>query len=286
MSPSRSTLNWWANSRLQPVWIYRRGFAEEENGGANPAAPFRLWHLESGRAEVKYSSHRWTITNGGWIALPAGFGSQYIGKGSQLVSVALDWQDAEGTHPFDDYPPLPFTGSSQWAELFNALLRWTRQHGRAEYSQWLLGTSVISPQAYGELQAMLWSLLAEVLSLYERAGYQSPLAGPHDSRLREVMKSLRTHARAPFPDKKVLEGQCGLSWRRIEQLCAKQLHITPGAYHARLRLREAQQLLLGGELQIKQVAFELGFPNASIFCQWFKQHTGSTPAQFARNARF
>lgn len=281
---SRESLSWWSSGQLRAAWIYRREFHSDDHSGANPAAPFRLWRLEGGRAEVEYSSHRWSISGGEWLALPPGFSSQRIAKGSQLVSVALDWQDADGRRPLDDLPPLSFDGSSQWAEIFTALQKWARSHSHAEYSDWLLNRSRITPQAYGELQALLWSLLAQVLSLYEKSG-NAPLAAPQDKRVRQVLGALQASAAGPFPDKKELEAKCGLSWRRIEQLCAAHLKISPGAYHARLRLREAQRLLLEGDLQVKQIAFQLGFPNDSIFCQWFKQNIGSTPAQFTRSIR-
>lgn len=48
------------------------------------------------------------------------------------------------------------------------------------------------------------------------------------------------------------------------------------------RIQRAQQLLLSSRLRIHEIAFEVGYSTPSHFTKLFKQYTGQTPGQFAK----
>lgn len=80
--------------------------------------------------------------------------------------------------------------------------------------------------------------------------------------------------------------------RREVQWYAEQMNITPKYLSEICKMRSGksasewivevtmndikQRLVRSGE-SIKEVAFQLGFPNSSFFCQYVKKHTGMTP---------
>jgi len=43
---------------------------------------------------------------------------------------------------------------------------------------------------------------------------------------------------------------------------------------------EAKSLLKYSSLSIKEIVYRLGFPNASVFYKFFRNHTGQTPTEF------
>jgi AraC-like DNA-binding protein len=46
------------------------------------------------------------------------------------------------------------------------------------------------------------------------------------------------------------------------------------------KLERARELLLGSQLSIKEIAAELGFPNADYFARRFARHTGANPGSY------
>ncbi|MFC9794224.1 AraC family transcriptional regulator [Streptomyces sp. NPDC127584] len=57
---------------------------------------------------------------------------------------------------------------------------------------------------------------------------------------------------------------------------------TPGALLREARSREAQRLLVGTELSIRQVAARVGFDDPAYFCRFFRRETGLSPGDFRR----
>ncbi|RFM26530.1 helix-turn-helix domain-containing protein [Deminuibacter soli] len=81
---------------------------------------------------------------------------------------------------------------------------------------------------------------------------------------------------------------------------AQLLHVSPGhlndtikAYTGRTAtsliqerlIVEAKRLLFHGDLQVKEIAYQLGFEDAAYFNRFFKKLTGETPASFRLHSR-
>ncbi|MFB7517770.1 AraC family transcriptional regulator [Streptomyces sp. NPDC056144] len=58
---------------------------------------------------------------------------------------------------------------------------------------------------------------------------------------------------------------------------------TPGALIREARTREAQRLLVGTELSIRQVARRVGFDDPAYFCRFFRRETGRSPGDFRKH---
>ncbi|WP_329281780.1 helix-turn-helix domain-containing protein [Streptomyces sp. NBC_00691] len=58
---------------------------------------------------------------------------------------------------------------------------------------------------------------------------------------------------------------------------------TPGALLREARSREAQRLLVGTGLSIRQVADRVGFDDPAYFCRFFRRETGLSPGDFRRS---
>ncbi|UNZ00267.1 helix-turn-helix transcriptional regulator [Zhouia spongiae] len=48
-------------------------------------------------------------------------------------------------------------------------------------------------------------------------------------------------------------------------------------------LLEAKRMLLATSIQVKEIAYDLGYEDASYFIRFFKKHTGHTPESFRKN---
>ena len=58
--------------------------------------------------------------------------------------------------------------------------------------------------------------------------------------------------------------------------------MTPAKYMSYLRIQKAKELLSDSNLRIKEIASECGFANEYYFSNFFKKHTGLSPANFRK----
>lgn len=70
-----------------------------------------------------------------------------------------------------------------------------------------------------------------------------------------------------------------ISANYLNILCRKNLNVSATGLIQQRVLLEAKRLLLGTELSIKEIAFELGFIDHAYFSNFFKAQTGITPTE-------
>lgn len=71
-----------------------------------------------------------------------------------------------------------------------------------------------------------------------------------------------------------------ISYSYFRRLFSEVYRISPAQYLDHLKCAEAKKLLHMGQLNIKQIAAELGFQNAYYFSSFFKKHEGVSPKFF------
>jgi AraC-like DNA-binding protein len=69
----------------------------------------------------------------------------------------------------------------------------------------------------------------------------------------------------------------------LNRLFRAHLHESVAAYHARIRMERAMQLLNSDGVAVKEVAYELGYLHANDFSRAFKKFTGRNPSHCERH---
>ncbi|EKD59870.1 MAG: Transcriptional regulator, AraC family, partial [uncultured bacterium] len=69
----------------------------------------------------------------------------------------------------------------------------------------------------------------------------------------------------------------GLSPRRLEQIFAENLGLTPAAYGQSLRLQAARRMITDTRHPLAEVALRCGFSSASALSRAFKAKFGQSP---------
>ncbi|SMO84210.1 bifunctional transcriptional activator/DNA repair enzyme AdaA [Melghirimyces algeriensis] len=77
-----------------------------------------------------------------------------------------------------------------------------------------------------------------------------------------------------------LSKKAGVSPWHLQRMFKSRIGISPKQYLIRVRIQQAKQLLLQGELNNMEVGFEVGFQNAGQFYKAFRKITGYTPSKF------
>jgi len=78
-------------------------------------------------------------------------------------------------------------------------------------------------------------------------------------------------------------GQLHVTANHLNALCRRVLNKTASALIHERVIVEAQRLLSHSALGVAQVAYELGFEDASYFVRYFRKYTGTTPEAFRQH---
>ncbi|MDF1606716.1 GlxA family transcriptional regulator [Hoeflea sp. YIM 152468] len=99
----------------------------------------------------------------------------------------------------------------------------------------------------------------------------------HDPRLVRAIRIMETHIDAPVSIAAIAR-RVSMSVRGLEQLFARQLGQTPGAYFLSLRLAAARRLVNDTRLSMTDIASRTGFSSQSSFSRAFSRQSGRSPS--------
>lgn len=134
-----------------------------------------------------------------------------------------------------------------------------------------------------QLQNICWQVIAPVFA-DPRNGIRLPSPSGLQ-RYARLLEYLQTHLTTP-PAVAEMAQLAGMGKELFVKNFRLDTGCSPKRFLHRLRIRQAEQRLLGSELTVKEVAEELGFCNEFYFSRFFKKHTGVSPTQFRRRNRF
>jgi transcriptional regulator GlxA family with amidase domain len=104
-----------------------------------------------------------------------------------------------------------------------------------------------------------------------------------DPEMAAVYRRIRSRYNKPLSLDQ-LAREAYLSRRSLTRRFRNAYGVSPRACQIRLRLEAAQLMLQTTQLQIQEIAEEVGFKDIYRFSKAFKRHTGITPSQARRHA--
>ena len=118
--------------------------------------------------------------------------------------------------------------------------------------------------------------------LYEIASTASPVAKkPSRSEQVNFIHSLSQHytERRPVAD---YAAEAALSVRHFSSLVIRHTGQTPMQWIHLFVIGQAKHLLMQSDLQVKEIADRLGFPEQFTFRKYFKSHAGVSPSDYRK----
>lgn len=100
-----------------------------------------------------------------------------------------------------------------------------------------------------------------------------------DQRLNPILEHLRIRLSEPITLEDTAN-QFGISVRSLTRLFQARLHITFIQYVKMLRIIRAMELIKGAELNMTEIAYEVGYSNIGAFSNNFQQLTNMRPTEF------
>jgi transcriptional regulator GlxA family with amidase domain len=118
-----------------------------------------------------------------------------------------------------------------------------------------------------------------VLSKENLKKFSIQLPTTDDKRLNGITSSLRTrlHERLTLEE---TAKSAGMSVRSLTRLFQTQLHITYIQYLKMLRIIRAMELIKDTDLNMTEIAYEVGYSNIAAFSNNFYQLTNMRPTEF------
>lgn len=143
---------------------------------------------------------------------------------------------------------------------------------------------ILSRKRQQPLAAALALLAEHIALLHQTSLVRQQAAATAEPRIRATLDFIAGNLGAPLRAS-TLARRCGLSPSRFVHLFAQECGVPFSTYVARLRVAEAQHLLLTSGRSLADIALETGFPDQSYFGTVFRKHTGSTPRRFRSEGR-
>lgn len=116
-----------------------------------------------------------------------------------------------------------------------------------------------------------------VLAVAEQVRGDAPVAMPDDLRLQRAEDAVRAGL-ASGAGLESMATAAGLGRSRFCELYTRRRGMSPGAFIRGERLLRARDLLASSELDIGEIAVQVGFADATVFGRFFRSATGQTPS--------
>ena len=99
------------------------------------------------------------------------------------------------------------------------------------------------------------------------------------------MEWIQSHLTDPALDLTLLCDTFGVGKRTLTRLFHEKIGMPPGQYIRSRRLTEAQILLMGTDLPVREIARKCGFSCLSSFIRFIRNDLGSSPLAYRRRNR-
>ena len=96
----------------------------------------------------------------------------------------------------------------------------------------------------------------------------------------KVMKCINENISDPDFNVEKLVESVGMSRAQLHRKLKEITGVSTGEFIRNLRLEQAGELIIQGEINISQVAYAVGFNNQTHFSTVFKKHFGVAPSEY------
>lgn len=132
-----------------------------------------------------------------------------------------------------------------------------------------------------KMEKTLYELLYLVLELSENrrdSFYSIGMA----QRLAPALEYINAHFNKIIEVEKLAK-MAGLSKSRFHRVFKQAFNVSPTEYQLRLKIKEAQKLLLFSDANMAQIADKTGYTDQFYFSRTFKSRLGQSPMQYRKN---
>ena len=119
--------------------------------------------------------------------------------------------------------------------------------------------------------------VAAYVEMMEAMGAIQTNPAERDERINHALSLIEKHPMQEKFSETDLAKNCGLSLNHFARLFQREMGKSAFEYYDERRLELAKHALIDTGMQIKEIAFELGFSSSPHMSNWFKKKAGSNP---------
>ena len=279
----------WSSLVYSLNWVYE-GPVPVDGRGQRTNPDLSAWLIREGQVQVRSESGGTIQAKAGdWVFLPVGQRHQDFSEDALLLSLCWRARWPDGRSLFDHGLPLVFP-AEQHPELESAarkLLDFSQRHLEQDpLPTWRLRASVrVTGERFFEAEVLMSTWLLNVTRTLVAHSVFPSLHHIPDERVLLAMETLEYLPLQEHIHVEAVAHNVGLSVSQMNRLFVRYLGHTPKAHLQIRRLTEARNLLLAGDLTVKEVAFHVGFSSPSAFNHWFAKSEGCNPKTFMRRTK-
>ena len=195
-------------------------------------------------------------------------------KGSRDFGFPKQWQSIELAGSASFFTTLSKQYSKEWLLLFFITLIFS---GGIVI---LLSLKIKRLKIIPQKASIENSLLELIVTRKDNQKYESPHSAMIKYLRDYIEKSISENIR---PENLAQHAKCSL--RQLQRIFKEELNSNPGNFIVLIKLEKAAEMLLKGNKNITEIAFELGFASSSYFTQVFKKYFEKTPKEFIKANR-
>lgn len=280
----KCSLHDWYGLRSQLLFV-SDGLVGNTNGAYVRHNELSAWLVREGAAALKADGHERTARAGQWLICNGQKIRQELSPDAVLLSVRVRNHWPEGTALFSGGPLCLFDAADH-PELEVIARKMVDDMGQVQWGAWersyaFLWENRINFDAYMGQQANLHLWLRQLGEVLVGRGWKLDIPAAVDARLAQALFVIdNQYVDAPYFPVKEMEKASGLSIRKLTRIFEISSGMTLHAYWEKRRVDRARQSLEQGGMNVKEIAFGLGFSQLSHFSAWFKRHTGMAPRSY------
>jgi|GEM_PF-2179089 len=234
------------------------------------------WYIRSGSVQGKINGKPWQAGPGDWVfADPLMTLSHTFSDASHIISIwfRVRWNGLDFIPP---RIPLRIVPGSSVAPMLRQATSLCAYEARFPQSENIIHSIEC------KRQALFYAWLVEWQKARENQMVTTPLT--IDPRTLAMMDILLSNPLMAPVNYELIGEKIGISRTYCNRLFKQDTGMTPCEWRAARCMDKAQEMVDSATMSMKEIAYELGFFDASHFTKWFKTKTGQTPSERRKHA--
>ncbi len=266
----------WRDLETHLLWIYEG--APVLVSGRFQNSDSSAWLILRGQLDIEGADR--TIGPGEWVFAPQRSHKREFSGDAQIISVkfALRWPDG---HLLFESPRVLTASADSFPTLERAvrpLLKYV-QKNKLEAGNLMYSKSLRLEQ-FIHIERLFETWLLAYLEVMTELGARACVSRREDARIVKAQRWLDAHPLDESLDLQKVAGGIGLSIGHADILFHQSYGHTMRGYYDQRRYHTARHWLERTQTPMKEIAFNLGFKDATAFSHWFKKHAKLAPRHY------
>lgn len=234
----------------------------------NGRLDYLLLYVCSGKCTVVYDNQTYTLRPGNFIHYPPNMEHRY--EFHQEDSCSTLWVHYTGQDLTEILEDLNLKGGVYFCPPSKKVM--------SIFNEIILEYRLKRPMHQTAENALLMHLLTNI------ARHASNNQIDHTSTIEKVIIAMNEHISEPY-NADVYAKMCSLSRSRFAHKFKEDTGLSPLQYFVNLKFEKAKELIAFSDLNISEIALQLGYDNSLYFSRHFKKHTGMSPSELRNSSK-